>query len=103
MSTLHILENDVWQVGFLPDTGMSTAFGRIRHAGRFLDFMRPTPEASYGKSSSCASFLLAPWSNRIAQGLLRFAAQSYQLRITSPDGTAMHGVVRNYPWQVANV
>jgi len=32
MSTLHILENDVWQVGFLPDTGMSTAFGRIRHA-----------------------------------------------------------------------
>jgi len=100
MSTLHVLENDVWQVGFLPETGMSTAFGRIRHAGAFLDFMRPTAEASYGKSSSCASFLLAPWSNRIANGVLRFAGQSYQLRITSPDGTAMHGVVRNYPWQV---
>ena len=63
--TLHVIENDVWQVGLLPATGMSTAFGRMKRAGGVVDFLRPTPEGAYGRASDCASYLLIPWSNRV--------------------------------------
>jgi aldose 1-epimerase len=100
MSRLHILENENWQVGLLPETGMSTAFGRIRRKASLLDFMRPTPPAAYDNVSQCASYLLVPWSNRIAAGRFRFRTRDYELRINSPDGTAMHGVVKDYSWLV---
>jgi aldose 1-epimerase len=100
MVTPHVLENDVWQVGLLPGTGMSTAFGRIRRGGSFVDLMRPTAEASYGKPSDCASFLLVPWSNRVAEGRFVFRGREHQLRRNGADGSAMHGIVREYPWDV---
>jgi aldose 1-epimerase len=100
MSTLYVLENDVWQVGLLPETGMSTAFGRIRHRADFLDFMRPAAPSSYDKSSACASYLLIPWSNRLSGGHFLFRGKGYQLRLNSSDGTAIHGTARDYPWRV---
>ena len=99
MSTLIALENTHWQVGILPETGASTAYGRIKHNGAWVDFMRPTPPEKYDNSSDCASFLLVPWSNRIREGILRFRDQRYQLDLAS-DGTARHGLVRHFPWQV---
>jgi aldose 1-epimerase len=103
MSTLHVIENDFWQVGLLPETGMSTAFGRIRRRGELVDFMRPTDPSHYERSSDCASYLLVPWSNRIARGEFRFRDETYRLEINSDDNTAIHGVVKFYSWNLERV
>jgi aldose 1-epimerase len=94
----HVLKNEVWQVGLLPETGMSTAFGKVKHGGAFVDFMRPTPEPSYGHASDCASYLLVPWSNRIKDARFTFRGKNYQGRVNAPDGSAIHGTAREYPW-----
>src|SRR5258708_15480361 len=100
MSKLHVIENESWQVGILPDAGASVAFGRVKRDGRWLDFMRATPEQSYRDPSACASYVLSPWSNRIRDGHFRFKGKDYQLRINFPDGTAIHGTAKEFPWTV---
>jgi aldose 1-epimerase len=95
-----VLENDFWRVGLLPQTGMSTAFAQIKLGGRWVDFMRPTPESSYGKAAECASFVTIPWSNRLKAAAFRFQGTSYALRPNCVDGTAIHGVAREHPWRV---
>jgi aldose 1-epimerase len=100
MSALHVLDGDVWQVGLLPETGMSTAFGRVKRAGGAVDFMRPTPEGSYGRASDCASFLLVPWSNRVKDGKFTFRGKEHRIGVNAPDGSAIHGFGREHPWQV---
>jgi aldose 1-epimerase len=102
MSTLRVLENDVWQVGLLPETGMSVAFARVKHRGRPIDFMRPTPESSYGHVSDCASFFLVPWSNRVKAGTFTFRGKEYRVATNAPDGSAIHGFARNHPWQLVD-
>jgi len=97
---LRILQNDFWQVGILPGTGASIAFGRVRRDDAWVDVLRPTAEADYGNSSNCSSFIMLPWCNRIKDGLLRFDGQEYQLRTTKDDCTARHGDVRGRAWQV---
>jgi len=97
---LYIIENSLWQVGILPETGASIAFGRIKRDRHSFDFLRPTPESSYRNPSNCASFALIPWSNRLRAGHFRFQGSDYQLQTNGSDGTAIHGVVRNFPWQV---
>jgi aldose 1-epimerase len=96
----HILENEIWQVGVLPPMGMSTAFGRIKHGGRWCDFLRRVPEAGFAKASECASYLLVPWSNRIRDARFKFRGKDYQLKVNAVDGTAMHGTAKDYAWDV---
>ncbi len=100
MTPVHELQNQHWQVGVLPQTGASLAFGRVRYSGTWLDVLRPTPQAAYGSSSKCSSFIMLPWCNRIREGRLVFNARSYPLATTPDDGTARHGDVRNRPWAV---
>jgi len=103
MSTLHILENDVLASG-LP----------TRH--RHVDRVRPhSPRGPLPRlHATDARGLLRQvlfvrqlssrplvQPNRPGTSSLRRAV--VQLRITSPDAPPCHGVVRNYPWQVANV
>src|SRR5690349_14388400 len=97
---LHLLQNKDWQVGILPETGASIAFGRMRYSGAWVDVLRPTAEADYSNPSKTSSFLMLPWANRIRDGLLRFDGQSWQLQTTKDDGTARHGDVRKRAWQV---
>jgi aldose 1-epimerase len=97
---LHVLQNKDWQVGILPETGASIAFGRMRYSGAWVDVLRPTAEADYTNPSKMSSFLMLPWANRIRDGLLRFERQGWQLQTTKDDGTARHGDVRKRPWQV---
>jgi aldose 1-epimerase len=99
-SALHTIENDYWQVGILPETGASVAFGRVRQGDRWVDILRPTAPADYDNSSNCASFVLVPWSNRIRDGRFAFRGQTYQLEINNADGTAIHGDTRKRIWQV---
>jgi aldose 1-epimerase len=97
---LHTLQNDYWQVGILPETGASIAFGRVNKGGAWINVLRPTSESDYGNSSNCSSFIMLPWCNRIKNGLLRFDGQEYQLRTTKDDGTARHGDVRGRAWNI---
>lgn len=97
---LQTLENDYWQVGVLPETGSSTAFGRVRHAGEWLDVMRPTAESDYGNASLCASFIMLPWCNRLRDARFRFDGREYPLQTSGADGTAVHGATRRLPWHL---
>ena len=94
------IQNKYWQIGILPETGASIAFGRIRHNDAWVDVMRPTPESDWGNSSNCSSFIMLPWCNRIKDGVLRFEDKTYQLKTTKDDGTARHGDVRKRDWTV---
>jgi len=97
--TLQTLENAHWQVGILPETGSSTAFGRVRRDDAWIDVMRPTDPSNYGNSSLCASFIMLPWANRLRDAHFRFEGRDYQLQPSSNDGTAIHGTVRRLAWQ----
>ena len=97
---LQTLENDYWQVGVLPETGSSTAFGRVRRNGAWIDVMRPTAESDYGNASLCASFIMLPWANRLRDAHFRFNGVDYPLQPSDNDGTAIHGAVRRLPWKV---
>lgn len=98
----HQLQNKHWQVGILPQTGASVAYGRVRYGGVWVDVMRPTAEQDYDNASLTASFLMIPWSNRIRNGKFRFNETSYQLSNLKSDGTAMHGDVRHREWTVTH-
>ena len=100
---LRQLENAFWQIGILPETGASMAYGRIRRNDHWVDVMRPTAPADYGNPSQCASYILLPWSNRIRDGKFEFDGNIYQLDTNYHDGTAIHGVARDYPWTVEAV
>lgn len=91
-----------WQLGVLPGTGASIAYGRVLVDGQWLDLMRPTRPTVYGKPDMCASFPLVPWSNRIRDGVLTFRGRTWQLAHHSADGTAMHGATLPYTWHVAD-
>jgi aldose 1-epimerase len=99
-NVLYTLQNEYWQVGILPETGGSIAFGRVRIGDVYRDVMRPTAEADYGNASACASFIMLPWANRLRDARFRFYGVEYALEPTSADGTAIHGVVRKLPWRV---
>src|SRR5690348_5074117 len=95
--TLQMLQNDYWQVGILPETGSSIAFGRVQVDGAWLDILRPTAEADYGNASLCSSFIMLPWANRLRDARFRFGGKDYPLQPSSNDGTAIHGAVRRLP------
>ena len=96
------LKNDFWRVSLLPSQGAAIASGEILHKGNWLNLLRPTEVNDYQEIEATASFPLIPWSNRIANGKLRYKRETYQLRITADDGTTLHGPARDYPWQIVS-
>src|SRR5660398_138800 len=100
MTDIVTLENDHWQVGLIPATGGSVAFGRVRVGGEWVDVLRPTPAESLADVWSTASFPLVPWSNRIRDAVFSWAGKDYQLRVNFEDGTAIHGTGIEFPWSV---
>jgi aldose 1-epimerase len=100
---LITLENACWQIGILPGTGGSIAYARLRHEGRWVDLLRPTPPAAYGCAAECSSFVLIPWASRIDKAGFRFRGIQYPLKSEILDGWAMHGIGRDYPWTVETV
>ncbi len=101
--TLYRLESECWQVGILPETGASVAYGRVRCGETWRDVLRPTAESDYDTVSLCSSFLMLPWANRIVAAHFRFRGHDYALKPTTAEGMAMHGVTRGLAWQVAKV
>lgn len=102
MSDVEVIANDHWRLGVLPGTGAALAFGQVRRGEDWLDLLRVTPEDRYGVSDDCASFVLAPWSNRLRDARFTFRGRSHRLPVNSPDGTAIHGVARDHPWRITD-
>lgn len=100
MADIVTLENDYWQVGLVPTTGGSVAFGRVRIAGEWVDVLRPTPDDKLDDRAHTAAFPLVPWSNRLANARFAWAGRDYQLRVSFEDGTAIHGTGWEFPWHV---
>lgn len=100
MTDIVALENDYWQVGLVPSTGGSVAYGRARVGDEWADVLRPTPPESLADVWSTASFPLVPWSNRIRNAAFSWAHKDYQLRVNFEDGTAIHGTGIEFPWAV---
>lgn len=102
MSDVELLSNGHWRVGVLPGTGAALAFGQVRRGDDWVDLLRVTPEERYGVPDDCASFVLAPWSNRLRDGRFAFRGQTHQLPVNAPDGTAIHGVARDFAWRITD-
>lgn len=95
-----VLTSGTWRLGVLPGLGGCWSFGQVRADGTWVDLLRPTPDDALGDPERTASFPLVPWSNRIRDGLLEWHGEHFQLVRNGPDGTAIHGAVRQLPWQV---
>ncbi len=49
-----------------------------------------------------ASFVMAPWTNRIETARFGFQGRTHQLLPNFPDGTAIHGIARDAPWRITD-
>lgn len=61
---------------------------------------RAAPDAGHFNELAC--YTLAPWSNRIAGAAFGFGGRAHRLRPDWPDGTAIHGAVKDLPWRVVD-
>lgn len=93
------IRNEFFVLEVLPQVGASI-LNLKAVSGRAV--MRPVKLEDVKTSSQCASFTLAPYSNRIRDARFSFGGQAVQLNPTTKDGLAQHGDVRNRPWRVVN-
>lgn len=95
---LHTLKNKHWELTLFPDYGCYWNTLRVDLNGKWVNLLEPLsgdkPPFRYG------SYLMAPWSNRIVQGVFEFNGKKYQLRKNFPDQTAIHGDVRTRRWEI---
>ena len=86
------------ELTLFPEYGCYWSALRIFLEGEWIDLLEPMfgerPPFHYG------SYMMAPWSNRLVQGVFEFKGKRYQLRKNFPDETAIHGDVRTRPWNV---
>jgi aldose 1-epimerase len=96
------LKNDRIELTLLPEFGCHWTRMRFSLKGNWLDFLvgAPDHEALLRRPAGYGSYMLAPWSNRIAGAAFELDGQRHQLRENFPDGTAIHGDVRTRPWKV---
>jgi aldose 1-epimerase len=91
------LEGGGWTAALLPEQG--GALARLGFRGR--EVLVPLPLGADPNGSFGGAFLMAPWANRLDGGLLPVAGIIYHLPVNRPeDGTAIHGLAREHPWQV---
>jgi aldose 1-epimerase len=95
-----VLRNGRWEIGVLPASGAALAYGRVLVGDRWRDLLRPTRSEHRTAPERCASFPLVPWSNRIADGRLRFEGREWLLARNGADGTAIHGATTGFAWTV---
>lgn len=101
MSTIA-LESGELRLELAPDVGAGVVGLWARAGSGWEAIMRPTPETAVDErnSSGLASFVLAPYSNRIRGARLEFGGRQHQLEPNTPEGNAQHGDVRRRPWQL---
>ena len=88
-----------WAARLLPEQG--GAFALLRWQGQ--EVLAPLPPGADPNASFAGAFLLAPWANRLDAGRLPCAGTLHHLPVNrAADNTAIHGLSRALPWQVAN-
>lgn len=80
-----------------PAVGGSLLDLSLRSPEGWLPLLRRAPEP-LRRSSDAASFVMAPWSNRVRDGRFFFERREHRLR--HPEKHAIHGDVRDRPWAV---
>lgn len=95
-----IIESDDLRAEIDPGVGASLTDLSVRGpGGAWWPLLRRSSSAlSGGEESSC--YLLAPWSNRVRDGRFAFEGREVSLRKNWPDGTAIHGDVRDREWRI---
>jgi aldose 1-epimerase len=89
-----------WEAVLLP--GQGAAFAALRHAGR--DILAPIPAGEDPNRGFHGAFLMAPWTNRLDGGRIVVAGAEHRLPVNRPqEGTAIHGLLRDLPWQVTEI
>ncbi len=101
---LSTLQNESLRCEIDPEAGASIVTLAARLQDRWVPVMRPTPQEAVESrnSSEMASFVLLPYSNRIANAHFTFEGKSYDLRPNTPEGHTIHGDVRKRPWHVTD-
>lgn len=85
-----------------PDRGGSiTDFSIAGPCDIHAPILRPTPPGNGGPGQT-ASFVMAPWTNRIEAAAFAFQGTRHTLSPNFPDGTAIHGVARDAPWRITD-
>ena len=94
------IESDVLRLVVLPELGAGVAELALRDPkGNWCPLWRKSPEnPTY--FNQLASYVLAPWSNRIPNGHFTFAGKPYQIAPNWPDETAIHGDANHRAWQI---
>ena len=91
------LVNDHLRTAIDPNQGTGLHSFQACRDGAWLSLMPDVDDPSCDLAA--ASFLMVPYSNRIAQGTFTFAGQKYKLQNASNH--AIHGDVRKRPWTIA--
>lgn len=91
-----ILENEDLRVAIAPDKGASLFGFWTKQNGAWVALM-PDVQAP-GADLAAASFIMAPYSNRIANGT--FAFEGSRFALAGAETHAIHGDVRKRPWRV---
>lgn len=95
-----LIENQRLRLRILREIGAGALEFSLRApGGAWQPIWRPAPE-SPSHFNDLACYLLAPWSNRIAAARFPFAGRELRLRPDWPDGTAIHGVVKDRTWTI---
>jgi aldose 1-epimerase len=97
-----VLGSEQWRIGVMPGVGASLAFGQIADDDGWADLLRPTPSQARAQPMDCSSYVLAPWSNRVRDGVLRFEGRTWQLRKNEAQINAIHGTAMEFSWRVAS-
>jgi aldose 1-epimerase len=87
-----------WEALLLP--GQGAAFARLAFRG--AEVLAPLPLGADPNTSFAGAFLMAPWTNRLDEGRLPVGGTTWYLPVNRPiDDTAIHGLVRDATWMVA--
>lgn len=101
---LSALQSDTLRCEIAPEAGASIVTLAVRLEDRWVPLMRETAREAIetGNSSNMSSFVLLPYSNRIANASFTFEGKNYVLQPNTPEGHTIHGDVRKRPWQIVD-
>ena len=90
------IENDCFQIHFDEAQGASILAGFIKRHGRLLPLMPDSRDPGCDLAKSC--WIMAPYSNRIENGVFRFGGKTHRLQRGGEH--SIHGDVRQRPWRI---
>lgn len=99
---MPILGTSRLRLTVLPSFGCHWESLAVERGGTWIEILRAAPSRDHLLTDplSYGSYLLAPWSNRVAGARFVHRGASHALRPSFADGSAIHGDVRGRAWTV---